>query len=117
MSKELADSIVIAARKMVHHEVLEVISVIRFHGARFYILCPKYKEFQTFEDAYNYLAMKGYHKVSSDENADFKKSLEVAKEVYHVVMVMSKKLKKDSNSTDDEDEDDDDDDDADIYLG
>jgi hypothetical protein len=93
MSNELADSIVLAAHKMERNEV-EVISFIRYHGLNSYsIVCPVRQEFSSFEEAYNYLAMKGYRKVSSDINTDFKKLLELDKK-YPVVMVMSKKVKK-----------------------
>jgi hypothetical protein len=93
MPKELADSIVLAARKMEHNEV-EVISVIRSidNGQRFCILRPEYKEFSSFEDAYNYLVMKGYQGVSQDRDTHFKESLKVDKQAAPVVMIMSKKV-------------------------
>ena len=74
---------------------VELISIIRYQANMGYrIDCPEKKYFNRFEEAYNYLAMKGYHKVSSDENTDLKKSLEVDKDNYPVVMVMSKKVNK-----------------------
>ena len=107
MSTELADSIVLAAHKMEQTEV-EVISVIRYDkssynpsGCRHYIECSEIEEkrFSTFVQAYNYLAMEGYRKVSPDESMDFKKSLEDAGGRCRVVMVMSKKVNKKQNST------------------
>jgi hypothetical protein len=98
MSKELADSIVLAAQKMERNEV-EVISVIR-HVNRdcetYCISCPVKKDFESFDLAYNYLAMKGYRRISLEEYTHFKILLEVAKEVgrYPIIMVMSKKVNK-----------------------
>ena len=93
MSKELlADPIVITAQNMEHNEV-EVISVIRYYDDRYSINCPVRENFNSFENAYNYLAMKGYQQVSQDKDTHFKKSMEVSKEPYSVVMVMSRKLK------------------------
>jgi hypothetical protein len=83
MSKELADSIVIAAHKMEHNEV-EVISIIHYNsnaGRRKYqIYCPEIHNFPSFADAYNYLSMEGYHKVSQDEETRIKISFEVDEE-------------------------------------
>ena len=107
MSKELADSIVLAAHKLERNEV-EVISVIRYDkssynpsGCRHYIECSEIEEkrFSTFVQAYNYLAVEGYRRVSADENTDFKKSFIDADELYPVVMVMSKKVNNEQIST------------------
>jgi hypothetical protein len=98
MSKELADSpTVLAAQKMERNNEVEVISVIRHYiDEKYRIHCPEPKIFNSFENAYNYLAMKGYHRVSSDENTYFKTLLEVAKTETEdtFIMVMSKKMNK-----------------------
>jgi hypothetical protein len=102
MSKELANSIVLAAQKMKHNEV-EVISVIHYNSNSmniFQIYYPERNGFKSFSEAYNYLAIKGYHKVSPDEDTYFKKSLEIAEgEDDPVVMVMSRKMNKEYIST------------------
>jgi hypothetical protein len=94
MSKELADSIVIAARRMEHNKV-EVISVIRYSSLTgFSIRCPETKNFSSFEKAYNYLAKKGYQEVSQDKDTHFKKLLVVVKHLSPVFMIMSMKVNK-----------------------
>ena len=101
MSTELADSIVLAAHKMEQTEV-EVISVIRYDKrsgltGRHFIECSEESEkrFPTFVQAYNYLAMLGYHKVSQDDDHYFKKSFVNPGTMHPVVMmVMSKKVNK-----------------------
>ncbi|OEU06157.1 hypothetical protein FRACYDRAFT_256209 [Fragilariopsis cylindrus CCMP1102] len=105
MSTELADSIVLAAHKMEQTEV-EVISVIRYDkrsglSGSHVVECSEEEEkrFFYFVQAYNYLAMEGYRKVSPDESMDFKKSLDDAGGRRRVVMVMSKKVNKEQNST------------------
>ena len=105
MSTELADSIVLAAHKMEQTEV-EVISVIRYDKrsgltGSHVIECSEEEEkrFFYFVQAYNYLAMEGYRRVSADENTDFKKSIMDADELYPVIMVMRKKLNKEQMST------------------
>jgi hypothetical protein len=101
MSKELADSIVIAAHIMTRNEVTSI-GVIRYDvnkkRHKYRIECPVRRGFSSFEKAYNYMATKGYHKVSSDANTDFKKSLKISKEA-PVIMVMSKKVNKEEIST------------------
>ena len=100
MSKELADSIVLAAHKLERNEV-EVISVIRYDKrsgltGRHFIECSEESEkrFPTFVQAYNYLAMLGYHKVNQDEDNYYKKSFEAAVGTNPVMMVMSRKVNK-----------------------
>ncbi|OEU07439.1 hypothetical protein FRACYDRAFT_251244 [Fragilariopsis cylindrus CCMP1102] len=90
MSEELADSIVLAARKMEHKEV-EVIALIHYtdFDGKYRINCPISMTFNLFEHAYNYLAMEGYCKVSADESTEFKKSLEDVKAGPVVIMVMT----------------------------
>ena len=99
MSKELADSIVLAAQKMERNEV-EVISLISFiegtamdpYRIDFSEKGSEKRRFSSFVFAYNYLAVLGYHKVSQDEDTYFKKSFEVATGTWPVIMVMSKKV-------------------------
>jgi hypothetical protein len=97
MSKELADSIVLAAQKMERNEV-EVISLIRYYNpktnSRYEIKHPVTRQFLSFESAYNYLVMTGYQEVSQDRDTHFRKSLEVTQASYPVLMVMSKKVNK-----------------------
>ena len=79
MSKELAESIVLAAQTMEHNEG-QVISVIyrryvgicnrparNFQGNIFEIFQPEPKTFDSFEQAYNFLIRKGY-KAAASEN-------------------------------------------------
>ena len=72
MSKELADSIVLAARKMEEKEVDEI-SIIYHrvnvkYGAGYIIKHPEVNHFDSFESAFNYLSMKGYHKVNCNRD-------------------------------------------------
>ena len=72
MSKELAESIVLAAQTMEHNEG-RLISIIyrrpmrRSQGNVFEILEPESKTFDSFEEAYNFLIRKGY-KADASEN-------------------------------------------------
>ena len=102
MSKELADSIVLAAQKMERNEV-EMISLIICFNKALTTHCqtdggPKSRAFASFAEAYNYLAMSGYQEVSQERETRIKKSLEVALEdgggMYRFILVMSKKVNK-----------------------
>lgn len=61
MSKELATSIVLAARKMELNEKKEVISII-YHmpNGTYCINAPEFKSLYSFEILYNYLIQQGY---------------------------------------------------------
>ena len=71
MSKELAESIVLAAQTMEHNEG-QVISIIYRRpvgiskGNTFKILEPEPKTFDSFEQAYNFLIRKGYNADASE---------------------------------------------------
>ena len=97
MSEELADSIVLAARKMEWSEIPEVISVIRFVSgvnSAYSIHSPRRKRFSMFEDAYNYLAENGYQEVNTERFSHLMKLMKIGHEEdsYPVVMIMSKKV-------------------------
>ena len=81
MSKELAESIVLAAQTMEHNEG-QVISVIYRRpvvgmGNTFEIFQPEPKTFDSFEQAYNFLIRKGYKADASDRNILAKLSIGV----------------------------------------
>ena len=67
MSKELATSIVLAARKMELNEKKEVISII-YHmpNGTYCINAPEFKSLYSFEILYNYLIQQGYRAASED---------------------------------------------------
>lgn len=98
MSEELADSIVLAARKMEWSEIPEVISVIRYIGgvnSSYSIHSPGRKSrFSMFEDAYNYLVENGYQEVNTERSSHLMKLMKIGHEEdsYPVVMIMSKKV-------------------------
>ena len=68
MSKELATSIVLAARKMELNEKKEVISII-YHmpNGTYCINAPEFKSFCLFEILYNYLIQQRYRAASEDQ--------------------------------------------------
>ena len=97
MSEELADSIVLAARKMEWSEIPEVISVIRYVSgvnSAYSIHSPRGKMFSMFEDAYNYLVENGYQEVNTERSSHLMKLMKIGHEEdsYPVVMIMSKKV-------------------------
>jgi hypothetical protein len=97
-------SIVSAANKMKRDEV-EVISVISYNitSLVYFITYPETEQFESFEKAYNYLAMHGYREVSKDKNRHYKTLLMYvikAGGAVKAVMVMSKnKLREETCSS------------------
>lgn len=67
MSKDLAESIALAAQKLERNE-REVISIIyRDRSTGLYkIIAPTSREFESFEQAFNFLIRKGYKADASD---------------------------------------------------
>ena len=98
MSKELANSIVIAARKMEWSDIPEVISVIRYNPNMGYysIKDPNRFNFDDFEIAYNYLVKEGYQELSTERSSHLLKFMKIgrAEHICHVAMIMSKKVVK-----------------------
>ena len=68
MSKDLAESIALAAQKLERNE-REVISIIyRDRSTGLYkIIAPTSREFESFEQAFNFLSRKGYKADASDK--------------------------------------------------
>ncbi|MGK3740770.1 MAG: hypothetical protein ACI8RD_012042 [Bacillariaceae sp.] len=99
MSKELANSIVLAACQMERSEVPQLISVIRYSPKKgYYIEDPEYKRFTSFSQAYNNLTKGGYQEVSSDRASHLLKLMKIGRAENDVsapaVVIMSKKVNK-----------------------
>mmetsp|Transcript_44741 Transcript_44741/g.50165 ORF Transcript_44741/g.50165 Transcript_44741/m.50165 type:complete len:103 (-) Transcript_44741:293-601(-) len=97
MSKELANSIVLASHQMEHNEINEVISVVRFkgyiNGEKYWIQQPTHMGFYSFEECYNHLSAKGYKQISPEKASRLDKLMKsgnTGATNEDVVMIMSK---------------------------